>query len=160
MGERSTGEGHVAASELFDFAQRLGFEPSQIGAALEYATDKRLLDAAPRNSGTSESLYFRITTVGAYTTRVLLAYFAYMDAVVVDTPIIDQVYRNIIHDAHPLPDRLNRAEFFRVYLDNQWAKMVSDDLPWLWSETSSKLREDIRKIGRIADPGTWSWDEQ
>lgn len=89
VGERLRDEGYVAANELFSFAQDLGFEPDQISSALDRATRSRLVDAAPKYSEQGHSLYYRITTVGAYTTRVLLACFAYIDAVVVDTPIAE-----------------------------------------------------------------------
>jgi hypothetical protein len=155
-GERLRDEGYVAANDLFGFAQNLGFEPDQISSALDRATRGRLVDAAPKYSEQGHSLYYRITTVGAYTTRVLLAYFAYIDAIVVDTPIVEENYRNIITDAHSLADRVTRAEYFRLYLDRQWPKIKAADLPWMWPGNSAKLAEDIRKVGHIADPSTWA----
>ncbi|TDC62409.1 hypothetical protein E1200_25825 [Actinomadura sp. GC306] len=157
LGERIGEEGYVSAEALFDFAQELGFSVDQITASLDHAVIKRLLDAAPRHSNDSPRLHYRITTVGAYTTRVLLAYFAYVDAILMDTPIVDSQYRSLIQDVHHLADRVGRSEYFRLYLDRQWLKVADSGLPWSWSETSERLSEDIYRVGRRADPETWGW---
>lgn len=155
LGERIGEDGYVTADDLYLFAQRLGFNVDQIEAALEHAVVKRLLDVIPRYSGDVPRLHYRITTVGAYTTRILLAYFAYIDAVVIDTAIVDDQYRNLIEDVHTVSDRLARAEYFRLYLDRQWTKIAGNGLPWHWSDTSKRLAEDLHKIGSRIDPATW-----
>ena len=155
LGERVGEDGYVTADDLYSFAQHLGFNVDQIVASLEHAVVKRLLDVAPRYSGNRPRLHYRITTVGAYTTRILLAYFSYVDAVIVDIPIVDEQYRRLITDVHMLPDRLTRSEYFRLYLDRQWTKIADTTLPWYWSETSKRLSEDIRQVGRRTDPSTW-----
>ncbi|MFH8662612.1 hypothetical protein [Streptomyces afghaniensis] len=157
LGERVGDEGYVSAEALFEFAQNLGFDVEQVANALDYAVEKRLLDTAPRHSGEVPRLHYRITTVGAYTTRVLLAYFAYVDAMLVDTPIVDEQYRNLIKDDHTLPERVTRSEYFRLYLDRQWSKVKDSGLPWRWSDTSEKLSADIRRVGRKADPQAWNY---
>lgn len=158
LGERASEEGYVQSEVLFDFAQHLGFDVEQITASLDHAVNKRLMDTAPRHSHDGPRLHYRITTVGAYTVRILLAYFAYVDAVLIDTPIVDQQYRRLIEDVHNLPERVNRTEYFRLYLDRQWSKVNSEGLPWRWSDTSEVLSKDIRRVGRRADPETWGWD--
>src|SRR5262249_17675581 len=155
LGERFREEGYVSAEELYTFCQQLGFSVDQIASALDYATHHRLLDSAPRYSGDQQHLHFRITTVGAYTTRVLLSYFAYVDAVLVDTPITDDQYRRLIDDAHSLADRVVRSEYFRIYLDKQWGKLASDGIPWQWPDASAQLTDDINRVGHHADPKSW-----
>ena len=155
LGERVGEDGYVTADDLYSFAQHLGFNVDQIAASLEHAVLTRLLDVAPRYSRDRPRLHYRITTVGAYITRILLAYFAYVDAVIVDTPIVDEQYRGLISDIHTLPERLARSEYFRLYLDRQWTKIAATTLPWYWSDTSKRLAEDIRQVGRRTDPSTW-----
>lgn len=159
-GDRVGKEGYVSVDELFTFAQGLGFNADQIEASLRHAVVKRLVDVVPRYSADEQPrVHYRITTVGAYTTRVLLNYFAYIDAVLIDTPIIDEQYRNLIQDVHSLADRVARGEYFRLYLDRQWDKVDGDGLPWKWSDTSRRLSRDIRQIGRRADPATWDYEQ-
>ncbi|MBO0879263.1 MAG: hypothetical protein J2P17_02550, partial [Mycobacterium sp.] len=152
LGEANAEEGYVSAPELYSFAQGLGFEPIQINAAIDYAEEKRLLDSAPRYSEGGEKIYFRITTVGAYTVRVLLGYFSYLDAMTVDTPIVDENYRHEIGIAHTLGERLDRAEVFRIYLDKQWSKMTQEGLPWRWSDTSRRIVTDVKRVRKYAEP--------
>jgi hypothetical protein len=142
---------------VFGFAQRLGFNVDQIEASLDHAILKRLLDVVPRYSGDRPHLHYRITTVGAYTTRVLLTYFSYIDAVLIDTPIVDEQYRALMQDVHTLAERVRRSEYFRLYLDRQWMKVRGDGLPWYWADTSRKLSADIREVGRRADRTTWDY---
>ena len=158
IGDRVGEEGYVSSDSLYGFAQTLGFSVSQVSASLNHAVEKRLLDTAPRHSGDEPRLHYRITTAGAYTTRILLSYFAYVDAVLVDTPVVDEQYRSLIQDVHTLSDRLSRSEYFRLYLDRQWSKISSDGLPWQWPSASKDVADDVRKIGRRTDPSTWGYD--
>ena len=156
LGEQLAQDGYVPVEQLYSFAQQLGFEQDQIASALEHGRAKRLLNASPRYSGDNLYLNYRITSVGAYTTKVLLGYFAYLDAVSVDTPIVDLSYRQLIHDARSLTERVVRTEYFRVYLDKQWAKIAGQNLPWEWPAASRQAADDVRRVGKVADPATWS----
>lgn len=157
QGERVGQDGFVTADDVFAFGQDLGFMPEQIRAALDHSVGKRLLDSSPRYTADRARQHYRVTTVGAYSVRVLVALFAYADAVVVDTPIVDDAYRRLITDIHTLSERVNRAEYFRLYLDRQWSLLTDVGLPWRWPQVSDRLSEDIRRVGRRADPDAWSW---
>ena len=155
QGERGGQEGHVSADHVFSFAQGWGFTEEQIVAGLDFAVEKRLLDAAPRYTSDRPRAHFRITTVGAYTTRVILTHFAYVDAIVVDTPIMDSQYRGLLQDARTLADRLSRAEYFRTYLDREWNAVTAEGAGWQWPDVSERIRLDIRRIGSRTAPATW-----
>ncbi len=145
----------MGADALHSYCQQLGFTSDQVADALGFALDNRLLDATPRYTQEVQSLYYRITTVGSYTTRVLLAYFAYIDAVLVDTPVVDEQYARLVEDVPALADRVARAEYFRLYLDRQWARIPDGTTSWQWPENSDRLRADIARVGRHADPEAW-----
>lgn len=83
--------------------------------------------------------------------------FAYADAMVVDTPIVDPGYRKVIADAFSLSERLARAEYFRTYLDKQWEHVGATGAAWDWSVVSDALGKDIREIGKRTDPDTWNY---
>ncbi|MCF6514116.1 MULTISPECIES: hypothetical protein [unclassified Blastococcus] len=146
LGEKVARDGYVAADAIHRFAHDLGFEESQIAAALDRAARSRLVQATPRTSGPRTTLQYRITTVGAYSLRTLLGYFTYYDAIVVDTPILDAEVRRTIVDAFTLPERLERVSRFQAYLDRQWRGFGDEDLPWAWPETSRALAEDVENV--------------
>lgn len=155
LGEQFQQEGYVSAEALHSFCQQLGFTSDQVVAALDYALGHRLLDSTPRFTSDLQTLFYRITTVGAYTTKVLLAYFAYVDAVLTDTPIVDEQYRRLIGDVHQLTDRVTRTEYFRLYLDKQWVRIPQGATSWEWPGISTQLANDITRVGRVADPEAW-----
>jgi len=146
-GEIGQREGYVLVDEVMDFAQSLAFTPSQIEFALRHAVAKHLVQAAPTDEGPRR---YRITTVGAYTCKKLLPTFVYLDAVVVDTPIVDRAAEERIAHTREVGERLQRAEHFRDYLDEQWKLIDRDDLPFDWNGASTQLRSDFERVERSA----------
>jgi hypothetical protein len=157
-GEKLGKEGYVSSDELFAHAQGLGFDADQVAASLQRAAEKRLLEQSPRYAELNKMPYFRVTTVGAYTARVLVTLFSYLDAVVVDTPVVDETYRRIIKDVRSISERVARAEYFRAYLDKQWLPLSRfKGMAFDWRSVSEQLRADTQRIGRRVDPGTYKW---
>ena len=88
----------------------------------------------------------RITTLGLYHITQLCSLFEYIDAVIIDTPILDSNVREAICDVSDIGSRLKRAEYFRDYLDTQWSKIDMQGLGFDWSNASSKLKLQIDHI--------------
>jgi hypothetical protein len=109
QGEAAGGDGYVEVGELYQFAQPLGFLQEQVGPHVQRALEKRLLDAP---EGKEEGGPLRITTVGSYMYKSMMNRFTYVDAMIVDTPIVDVGWRRIIADVRPIFERLNRASLF------------------------------------------------
>lgn len=148
-GEVGRREGYVPVDDIMAFAQGIGFLPQQIDFALRHGVDKKLLQAAPLNA-TDSTRRYRITTVGAYTYKKLLPTFIYLDAVVVDTPIVDPAAADEIAHSREVEDRLVRARRFLAYLDQQWQAIARDALPLDWSEVSRQLQSDFARAERSA----------
>jgi hypothetical protein len=71
--------------------------------------------------------------------------FPYYDAVVIDTPILDDACRDTMICSDDIHDRLGRAESFRNYLDRQWSAAAFPDMPYDWARTSEALRNDLQR---------------
>lgn len=154
-GDRAGTEGFVSSDDVYTYGQQSGFSADQIAWAVERAVRKGILERSPRARNVSGVEHIRVTSAGVYTARVLAGMFAYLDAVVVDTPIVDDAYRRIISDAHSIMDRLRRAGQFRAYLDNQW-RTVESSVPnpsLNWREHSTHLGNEI---ARISDRLQWN----
>jgi hypothetical protein len=149
-GDRTGTEGFIVSDEVFSIAQRAGFNPEQIAWAIDRGIKKGLIERSPTVGGSSGREHLRVTSAGVYTGSVLINMFAYADAVVVDTPIVDDNYRRLINNAFTLDDRLRRAEIFRVYLDKHWRNLraVAPDLSFNWEEHSDRLRQDVVFVTR------------
>lgn len=142
-------QGYVDAGMVYEFAQGLGFSPAQVNSAIQRATDKKLIEPSPAFLEKAEAVAFRITTIGAYTIRELCKYFAYVDAMVVDTPIVDGKVRASIGEIDDIDRRLERGIRFLDYLDLQWQAVGHKNITWDWAGVSSASRSDIGAIQRI-----------
>jgi hypothetical protein len=154
-GELGNHEGYVTFDGVFDFAQRLAFDPIQIRRALERGASKGLLEVSPRFGEDTFGSRARITTVGAYSVKRLLSSFTYLDAVVVDTPIVRENFRARIVDVRAISDRLRRVEILRAYLDTVWQPLAGKEVLFDWPVTSGTVREEVTAIGRKVDPINW-----
>ena len=139
-------EGFVDAQVLFNFAQDMGFQPTQVHFALDRSISKRLIETNPKFTANPKSVAYRITTVGAYTLHKLLRTFTYIDAVVVDTPILEQELRYSIIDTEDIVSRLKRGTFFVEYLDSQSKKLAGCNVAFDWGGCANQLENEIRSI--------------
>jgi hypothetical protein len=144
LGEIVHQDGYVDVGAILSLSQSLGFLPAQVEFALRHAAGKRLLQIHPTDDVTSRR--YRITTVGAYTYRRLMGSFVYLDAVVVDTPIVDVTVVDHIKDCRDIEHRVERAQLFRAYLDAQWQVFEGKDLAFSWPHVSEPLDTDFRRI--------------
>jgi hypothetical protein len=141
-------EGFVDASRLHQFAQGLGFNPSQVNFAVRRAIEKKLIDPSPAFLEKAEVVAYRITTIGAYTIKRLCTHFQYVDAMVVDTPIVDEAARLELGGTDDIDQRLGRATRFVDYLDSQWQTVGNKSVTWDWAGISNSVREQIVSIQR------------
>jgi hypothetical protein len=142
-------QGYVDAAPLYEFAQSLGFNPAQINFAIRRAIDKNLIEPSPAFLEKAEAVAYRITSIGAYTIKQLCKYFQYLDAMIVDTPIVDEKVRLSIGDIDDIDRRLERCILFANYLDSQWQAVGHMDVTWEWTGISASVRDNISQVQRI-----------
>jgi hypothetical protein len=143
-------DGYVFRTAIYAYAQSLGYHPVQVDSALIRAADTtwRLLQPAPNEPPDSSSRY-RITTAGAYAYKRLLELFVYLDAMIVDTPIVVPKFRSDIRDAKMLDERIARVGSFLDYLDQCWTGVPGEvKAQFDWSKVSDRVREDMKRIAQ------------
>ena len=154
-GQVGGSEGYVTREEIHRFGQELGFHAPQITIALERSLEKYLL-ATPSALQGEKRTKFRVTAVGAYTAKKLMFLFAYVDAIVVDTPIVDPSFRSELDECHAIRERVERASRFIDYLEQQWSKVgqAASEI-FDWAAGAERTRKEIDKIrGRLdSTPG-------
>ncbi len=149
VGRTRGGDELVETSLVAEALQDCGYMPSQVMAAMRRSLSGNLTDtAADRESSTGEPpSSLRITSLGAYALQFLCRQFTYVDAVVVDTPILDVDCRSKIADERDITGRLIRAEAFVDYLDSCWECITARvECAFEWEVVSSALRSDIANI--------------
>lgn len=125
-------ENFVRSAHLVSEMQDLGFVPQQVLACLRRLTNKKLIETTERVTFDEDVLgnligdmpsAFRITTVGAYHLLRWAGSFAYLDAMVFDTPIFREASLKLVAqnpNSFDIADRFDRAVAFRDYLNGVW----------------------------------------
>ncbi|MGB2805559.1 MAG: hypothetical protein WBD64_11770 [Candidatus Zixiibacteriota bacterium] len=149
-------EGFVESSDIFDYTQGAGFTESQITSALGRALQDNLVEAEARRTSEGDGpealpRLFRATTAGVYHIARLIRAFTYVDAVVVDTPILDADVRGKITDVSSIDNRLSRATTFCEYLAKQWTLVDEKAVSFSWANSAEDLSRDIENIRRRVD---------
>lgn len=149
---RAETDGYVASGEIIEFLQNAGYTAGQVAWALDKAVGARLLEhptrSTPPNSRPEErELTVRATSIGAYYVTRLCRDFTYIDAMIVDTPILGEA-RGQIHSmpTASVTDRVDRAEAFRRYMDGEWGALAERNLPFSWAEASMALEQGLRQV--------------
>lgn len=149
LGSSGSNKGFVETSIVYEHLQGIGFIADQIDKALVISTRKKLIETPARlipQPGQTMPHTLRVTTLGLYHITRLCSLFAYIDAVTIDTPILDSNVRESVRDVLDIGSRLDRAEYFRDYLDAKWSVMHLQALGFDWSNVSISLKYQIEHI--------------
>jgi len=127
---------------------------SQLGYTIDYTKEmtKELLQfkycrtSTREDSLSDDNILIGITSLGRYHINVLVKKFTYIDAMVIDTPIIDDTVRSKINDIKPIAERLKRAKLFLGYLDDCSNHLQDEDAKTVWQKISSEIRSNISEI--------------
>lgn len=141
-------DGYVAHTDVVCYLQHLGFHPKQIDFALTRAIRHNLV-ALPEGPKKEGGDLYRITTIGAYSTERLMSSFSYIDAIIIDTPILSDLSSRIsdTDSSGILRDRLDRTIDFVEYLDECWSGFESPPSEIFdWKKCSISLKESIDQI--------------
>ena len=141
--------GFYNTDKIYGFLQSLGYDLAQIDRAVINLYGGQLIEATERGAsfdGESLPSMFRITPKGAYLVEEMIGRFVYVDAMIVDTPIIDDEVRAKISDEENIYSRLNRAKIFVDYLDDVWSHISNKPSIFDWSLFAIRLKKDIEHI--------------
>lgn len=118
--------GFLSYEEIAGRVSRYTFTPDVIDGALQSLFEKRLIEDDQFSTewpGTMARL--RLTALGRYHISDLLGRFQYLDAVVIDTPVLDASITRQITVVQDIRDRVARCRSFLRYL-NTCAQHVSN----------------------------------
>lgn len=157
-GQAQASDGYTPHLTLVEFAQNCGFQVSQTKYALDRLLKRKLIETNTKVSdeSASYSLSYRITSVGAFYHMRLISMFAYVDPLVIDTPIIDPEVRSKMADVDALDQRLERAKIFYNYLAVQWKQVARPEVAFDFADAHGKLLNNISNIQeRFAEPNKY-----
>ncbi|HBU50480.1 MAG TPA: hypothetical protein DEB45_04395 [Alteromonas australica] len=135
-GEHLDKNGFCRSGTLIAECQNYGFSQKQIENALRRSTNRKLIETSLRvtfEEDEDNELVgdmpdsFRATTIGAYHVKKWLGDFAYIDAMLFDTPILDVEVRNVLSkhvSSLDIKARFDRAHSFKEYLLTTWKNFL------------------------------------
>jgi hypothetical protein len=140
----SRSDGFIDSERVFAFAQDLGFGPDQVLFALNRACGSALVNSLP--SGSSSPERYRTSQFGAFAHRQLLADFTYLDAIIIDTPIVDDGLRARLEVVWAIRRRVEQAKEFLVYLDGECPGDFAQKSNFDWLALSERAKRHIAGI--------------
>lgn len=162
-GKHKSKDGYVHIDTIIAEMQNLGFNPASAMAAIHEANNKKLIESAERVTyeESEESILsakelenFRLTTIGAYHLRRWLTEFSYLDAMSLDTPILDEEIRAQLKEqvnSFYILDRYNRAVMFRSYLSKVWYESNLKPTYFDWNEVLRIGEETFDRVKKAVN---------
>jgi hypothetical protein len=109
--------GYTTAQNVMQYLAQIGYTVEHINSTMDFLIRKECCEAEVVGQQWSDNPErLRLSPLGRYHVQGLIVSFNYYDAVVIDTPILDQTLRSKIIDCFPIERRLERSRFFVKYL--------------------------------------------
>ena len=159
---QKTPEGFFPTRTILAEMQRVGFVQDQIERALRRLTNKKLIETTERitfDEGLQDligdmPLAFRVTTVGSYHVQRWSPTFAYLDAMLFDTPIMDDKVRTGLVpgiSSFDIRARYKRTVAFSDYLHESWAKIAANIVYFDWPTIRRNGENSFQSVKRAVD---------
>lgn len=139
----------VRLSNLNAHLQSFYFDALTVRRHLKVLSDSKCIDIYVFVSE-GEALHerVRITTRGQYHINNLVYVFQYLDAMIIDTPIMDAVIRNKINLSLELSSRINNTMLFIDYLESALKALHDVQGQRVCGEILARARENVSAIVR------------
>jgi hypothetical protein len=139
--------GYVKLFDLITYLSAFGYSHNTASIDIEILVEKQCIRKGIESDNTiTADDSIRITSLGKYHLYTLASMFQYLDAVIIDTPILnDDICKNI-KDVQTINDRMIRTELFLGYLDQLSSQIRDDDVRKYWERTSSKAKTNLMEI--------------
>lgn len=150
---------------IFQEMQAFGFITKQIEYSLRVMTNSRLIETSQRVTFEEDEdgilfgdlpRQFRITSIGAYHLKKWIGNFAYLDAMVFDTPIFNEdivelISKNI--ESFKIEDRLERTLKFKEYLLTIWNKYNLESNYFDFPSIIANEEKSFESVERVVKSG-------
>jgi hypothetical protein len=136
--------GFIPLTAIHTYMGNLGFSVDHIHDVIDVLFAKKCIEGRDYDEESPElGDEVRITSLGTYHVTALARRFVYLDAMVMDTPILDEKTRGRVKDVQALQDRLERAREFLRYLDHCAQSITDVEARRVWNDMSTALVNDI-----------------
>ncbi|MCK7272933.1 hypothetical protein L8O26_15210 [Enterobacter kobei] len=155
-------DGFCETSKIVEEMQLLGYIPEQTENALRRSTNKKLIETSQRFTFEEDETgligempnKFRTTSIGQYHLKRWISDFAYLDAMLFDTPIFNPEIVNGMRsscESFNIEDRFNRAVAFKTYLTSAWNKLINKPSYFDMIESLKTGDASFESVKRVVD---------
>lgn len=139
--------GFTPIDGIHAYMASLGYSAHHVSEVIDLLFAKKYLEGRDHDEETPTlGDQVRITSLGRYHVSTLVRKFDYLDAVVVDTPILDEKIRAKMSDARAMDQRTYRAREFLRYLDQASESLLDLEAKRVWSDISIALASNITDV--------------
>jgi hypothetical protein len=139
--------GGCLVADLIRYLCQFGYSEEHAQFTARLLFDRKCCEAVePSEKWTDSIKEIRITSRGRYHVAVLVNVFQYIDAMIVDTPILDNAFRAKIGDKTFIKDRLERCKIFLEYLNRCSIHLHDSRATQIWIECYSNVTKDINAV--------------
>lgn len=133
-------------SDLMAYLASLGFSYGVSIDSIQSLIDKNYLNSIIESDSVKDKDLVKITTLGRYHINYLITEFQYLDATIIDTPILDVKARDKLHHVNDIEKRIDRTEKFLNYLMDSVENITDEEVRTLWKKNTLTAIEKITVI--------------
>jgi len=143
----SGSRGYVHIADVYQYLATYAFSRTDVDDALEYLYEKRCLRCQIEGlPWTDHPRDIRVTSLGRYHVTNLVNTFQYIDAMIVDTAILDSSLRDSLTTDVSIEVRVARSERMLDYLDRAVEAVGDAQVVNEWLRSSEAARKEIEEI--------------
>ncbi len=140
-------KGYIKLNDFIPYLAMLGYPFSISIESINILIEKHYLrKPVEEESELLETDKVRITSLGRYHLYNLVSVFQYLDAVLIDTPILDDNIRDSIKDEKNIHARVKRTELFINYLNSCSDNLIDKELQTLWANIYSEAIKNLNEV--------------
>lgn len=143
----SSVQGYTKIAEVYNYLSTLGYSYNVAESEVNYLVQQNCVRKQIEVSSESDQdNRVRITTLGRYHLFSLVTVFQYIDAIIEDTPILNDKLRENISQETEISKRLDRTTAFVEYLDDCSNQLQDKELTSVWHDISKTVKQNIKEI--------------
>ncbi|WP_136079880.1 hypothetical protein [Pontiella desulfatans] len=139
--------GFTMRRDLTTYLSGLGFSLQAIDDTLRRLEAKHLITPSILSEeGDNHHRRFRLTSLGNFHLHHLCHVFQYLDAMSLDTPILDATQRQGMVDTIHINERVHRTKIFLSYLDDSIKEIGDQIISSFWLNQSKAAHSEIAEV--------------